>query len=272
MGLDLQIIREVSKILGELTTGSKITYLFKKNKWRDYYTETGDKTLSTKWKRINDTVIFEMDKSNSTKPFITLIEDIMKLFEFRNKVDLWNDSLKNINEIIVFCGLELLSNGKVITVKPVNTLEEVANRTNNLYEKLNEYNVHLKVIKYCKQELLQENYFHAILEASKGILQRIRDLNLSSKDGNTLINDSFNLKNPSILIKGNLISNDTEKSQYQGLKSLLNTICYLYRNPTAHSPKMYDDRSEGDAIQALLLISMAHSHLDNCECIRFLEV
>lgn len=150
-----------------------------------------------------------MDKSNSTKPFITLIEDIMKPFEFRNKVDLWNDSLKNINEIIVFCGLELLSNGKVITVKPVNTLEEAANRTNNLYEKLNEYNVHLEVIKYCKQELLQENYFHAILEASKGILQRIRDLNLSSKDGNTLINDSFNLKNPSILIKGNLISNDT---------------------------------------------------------------
>lgn len=61
MRLDLQIIREVSKILGELTTSSK-------------------------WKRINDTVIFEMDKSNSTKPFITLIEDIMKPFEFRNKV------------------------------------------------------------------------------------------------------------------------------------------------------------------------------------------
>ena len=65
--------------------------------------------------------------------------------------------------------------------------------------------------------------------------------------------------------------NDTEKSQYQGLKSLLNTICYLYRNPTAHSPKMYDDRNERDAIQALLLISMAHVQLDKCICVRFLE-
>lgn len=269
--MDSQIVQAISKILGELVTGSKITYLFKKNNWRDYYSETGDKMLSTKWKRIEDTLNYEINKSNSDKPFITLIEDIMKPFEFRSNIELWNESLKNINEIISFSGLELLSNGKIIEVKPVDSLQEAINRTNSLYTKLIESNIHSEVIKYCKQELLQENYFHAVLEASKGVLQRIRDLNLSSKDGNTLINDSFNLKNPSIIIKGNLMSNDTEKSEYQGLKSLLNTICYLYRNPTAHSPKMYDARIERDAIQALSLISMAHLQLDNCICVRFLE-
>lgn len=269
--MDIQIVQEISKILGELVTGSKITHIFKKNNWRDYYTATGDKMLSTKWKRLEDTLNFEMNKSGSIAPFITLIEDIMKPFEFRNNIDLWNESLKNINEVIAFCGLELLASGKVIEVKPVDTLQEAIQRTNSLYTKLIEYNVHPDVIKYCKQELLQENYFHAVLEASKIVLQRIRDLNLSGKDGNTLINDSFNLKNPSIIIKDNLMSNETEKSQYQGLKSLLNTVCYLYRNPTAHSPKMYDDRNERDAIQALLIISMAHTHLDNCICVRFLE-
>lgn len=269
--MDSQIVQEISKILGELVTGSKITHLFQMNKWRDYYTATGDKMLSTKWKRIEDTLNFEMNKSNSITPFIKLIEDIMKPFEFRNDINLWDKITKDINKVIAFCGLELLDTGKVIEIKPIDTLREAIQRTNNLYTKLNEYNVHHEVVKYCKKELLQENYFHAILEASKSVLQRIRDLNLSGKDGNTLVNDSFNLKNPSIIIKDNFMVNDTEKSQYQGLKSLLNTICYLYRNPTAHSPKMYDDRNERDAIQALLLISMAHVQLDKCICVRFLE-
>lgn len=269
--IDSNIIEEVAKLLGELVTGSKITMLFSVNGWKDHYTETGDKMLSTKWKRIYYTIVNEINKANSIAPFIKIIEDIMEPFIFRDNIESWKESKRDINRIIGFCGLELLDEGKVKSIKPIKTLQEAIDRTNSLLEKLQVYNIHEEIIKYCRPELLNENYFHSILEASKSVLQRIREMTNSSKDGNTLINEAFIVKNPAIVIRENLLKDEQERSQYQGLKSLLNTICYLYRNPTAHSSKLFNPSSEQDAIQAFLLISMAHRQLDNCECVRFID-
>lgn len=270
-GIDSNIIEEVARLLGELITGSKITMLFSMNGWKDHYTETGDKMLSTKWKRIYNTILYEMNKTNSINPFIKIIEDVMQPFTFRDNIDIWKENKRDLNRIIGFCGLELLDDGKLKSVEPTKTLQEAIERTDSLIEKLKVHNIHREIIDYCRPELLNGNYFHAILEASKSVLQRIRDLTNSSRDGNTLINEAFILKNPSLVIKGNRLNDEHEKSQYQGLKSLLNTICYLYRNSTAHSPKLFNPSSEQDAIQAFLLISMAHKHLDNCECVRFID-
>lgn len=266
--IDNICVETISKVLGELTTGSQITKFLSKNKWKDHDTETGTRLLSTKWKRINESMNFEINKSKTTKPFFRMIEEIMNPVLFRENEDAWIEGRRDINFTLRFYGYEVNDAGKVVAAKPTQTYTEAIQRSKHLIEKLEGHNIHKNIIKFCKPELLNENYFHAILEASKSILEKIRDLTLSSKDGNTLINEAFNVKNPAILIDGNLLGTDDEKSQYQGLKSLLNTICYIYRNPSAHSPKLYNDRSEDDAITAFILMSLAHEQLDQCIGIR----
>lgn len=269
--IDNICIEKITRILGELVTGTDITNILAKNRWKDHDTETGVRAISTKRKRLEASMIHEINTKNSTQPFFRLIEEIMNPVEFANAKDTWYTNLENINFILRFYGYELTDGGKVQSTTTTKTYTEGLERSTNLLDKLKSQGVHENIIKYCTPELLKENYFHAILEASKSVFDRIRIMTNSSLDGNTLINEAFVVKRPSIIIKGNLLSNDNEKSLYLGLKSLLNTICYLYRNPTAHSPKLFNEKNESDALTAFMLISLAHHQLDNCEGINFLD-
>ncbi|GLC88659.1 TIGR02391 family protein [Lysinibacillus piscis] len=270
--IDEICVEKITRILGDLVTGNTITELLAKNHWKDHDTESKSPIYSTKWRRLKASMIYEINRNHAPTPFFKLIEEIMNPASFsRDEQELWNCNLTEINFTLSFYGYELNDAGKVVSIKPSTTFNEAFNRSQNLIDKLRKNNVHEKVILYCTPELLDENYFHAILEASKSVLERIRELTNSTLDGNTLINEAFKAKNPAIVIHGNLLENDNDKSQYLGLKSLLNTICYFYRNPTAHSPKMFNEQNEDDAITAFLLISMAHQKLDNCFTVRFLD-
>jgi uncharacterized protein (TIGR02391 family) len=266
--IDNECIESISKILGEMTTGSKITQILAKHNWIDHDTLAGQSLISTKWKRINASITDEVKKANSLTPFFKMIEEIMNPLNFLNQEDVWTQNRKNINFSLSFSGYELTDGGKIKSGKAAKTFTEAVERTKSLLEKLEIHNIHPDVLKFCKPELLDKNYFHAVLEASKSVLDKIRNLTFSSKDGNTLVNEAFVVKNPALIIRGNFLKTDDERSEYNGLKSLLNTICYFYRNPQAHSPKLYNPISEMDAITAFIMMSLAHEQLDRCQCVR----
>ncbi|MED4461823.1 TIGR02391 family protein [Metabacillus fastidiosus] len=268
--IDNACIEKTTEILGDLVTGSQITNILAKYNWKDHDTESGIRLISTKRKRLEASMIYEIKKQQSAQPLFQLIEEIMTPVNFHNLDDIWNKNLKSINFILGFYGYELTDSGKITSVKATTTFTEAVQRSQRLMEKLTAHGIHDHVIKYCSPELLNENYFHAIFEASKSVLERLRILTNSSLDGNSLINDAFNIKNPSIVIDENFLKTNDERSQYMGLKSLLSSICYIYRNPTAHSPKLFNDKSENDAITAFILISLAHRQLDKCSCVRYL--
>ncbi|QFF98828.1 TIGR02391 family protein [Psychrobacillus glaciei] len=269
--LDNVCVEKISRILGELISGTELTRILSKNNWKDHDTETGIKSISTKWKRINASMLYEINKVKSPKPFFQFVEEVMTPVSFVNSEEGWYYNLKEINLILRFYGYEITDAGKIKIVKATETLSEAIKRSKSLIEKLEAHNIHTKVTEYCTPELLNENYFHAILEASKSVFERIRVLTFSNLDGNQLINEAFKINNPSIIINGNKLENNDEKSQYLGLKSLLNTICYIYRNPTAHSPKLFNEKNENDAIIAFIMMSMAHQQLDHCSCVRFIN-
>ena len=129
-------------------------------------------------------------------------------------------------------------------------------------------NLHDNVTKYCTEELLNEDYFHAVFEACKGLFDRIRELSGLNLDGYPLIDKAFNIDKkpfqPKIFIKGNNLSNQDEKNQYYGLISSIKTCLYLYRNHQAHIPKIYDKLSLKDAMRGLISVSLAHELLDRC--------
>ena len=266
--IDNQCVETISKNLGEIVTGSVLTKILAKNSWIDHDTLHAERLISTKWKRIYASLIEEMKNANSSQPFFTMIEELMNPLNFINEQEKWNQYKNNINFTLSFYGYELTDGGKIKSVVAAKTYSEAISRSKNLLEKLQSHNIHPNIMKYCTPELLNENYFHAIFEASKGILQKIRNLTLSSKDGNTLINEAFINKNPALIIKDNFLITSDEISEYNGLKSLLNAICYLYRNPQAHSLKLYNPSNESDAIAAFIMISFAHKQLDKCVCVR----
>lgn len=266
--IDGNAIKGISQVLGEYITGSELTKLFSRLNFFDHDSTTSIDKFSTKWRRIENTLNTECRKVNSAKPAFILIEQVLTPISFVKSPDDWDNAKREINSTLIFYGYEFMDNGKVVVTTAAETFSEARKRLTSFEEKLSLYDIHPLVIDYCKEEFFVENYFHAIFESSKGVLEHVRRISETDSDGSTLINDVFRPNNPIILIKGNMISTQTERSEYNGLKSLLNTIVYLYRNPQAHEPKLYNDKSETDAITAFTLMSLAHRTLDNCVNIR----
>jgi uncharacterized protein (TIGR02391 family) len=115
-------------------------------------------------------------------------------------------------------------------------------------------------MKYCRAELLEENSFHAVLEATKGVAQRIRDMSGLGTDGADLVNAAFSSKAP-ILTLGAL-ETETEKSEQRGFAHLLLGLFGAIRNPVAHAPKISWPMSEPDALDIMTFISFLHRKLD----------
>lgn len=266
--IDNKIIELISIILAEELTGSKIDIMFNNLNFNNFDKTLNRKYTSTKWIRLNETIIHECNKINKATPLFRTIEYITQPSEYIDNPNQWKTLLTAINKKLMFYGFEVNDSGKVIKTESVTSFNEAQKRLASFTERLSHYKIHSEVTKYCTDELFAENYFHAILEASKGLFERIRQLSGSSSDGSTLINEVFINKKPVIVINGNKIETLTEKSEYNGLKSLLNTIVYFYRNPKAHEPKLYNPSYESDAITAFTLISMAHFILDNCIRVR----
>ena len=69
--------------------------------------------------------------------------------------------------------------------------KEVERRTRNLVSELQKRHIHQDVIKCCKEEYLQENYFHAVFEAAKSLSEKVREKTGMQEDGSNLFNNAF---------------------------------------------------------------------------------
>lgn len=268
--IDSTVVENISRILGEETSGAKITNMLSQLQFYDHDNASynaGPK-LSTKWRRINHSAIYECKKENNAKPFFRIIEYIIQPQNYINKSGKWSELKRSINAYLIFYGYELTDAGRIKETTEVHSFSDAQQRLSTLQTNLANLNIHPEILKFCNSELLEENYFHAILEASKAILNKIRIISELDLDGNMLINQAFIVKHPIILIKGNKLITDEDKSEYNGLKSLLNTIVYLYRNPKAHNPKLYDKTSLNDATTAFSMMSFACKKLDSCVNVR----
>lgn len=258
---DKNDIDEISRIIGDLLSGSKITTMFSILKLRNF--DEQREYDSTKWRRISESICEKINQTHSYQPLYDVVKYVSKPSIWVNKVTEWREFQRSINSIFLFHELELKNNGQIESAISPLTASEATERLNTLTDKLKSLSIHENVFKYARIELLKENYFHAILESSKGVFDRLRDISeLNTLDGNKLIDAAFSTKCPRVLIKGNMLEKSSEKSAYHGISSLLKTIAFLYRNPRAHDPKLYDITSIEDTIDAFLIMSTAHRQLD----------
>ena len=162
---------------------------------------------------------------------------------------------------MAFFGLEYGADGKFRRGKAAQTLSEAEQRANTIRAKLQGRHVHPEVVKYCRAELMQDNYFHAVFEATKGLAQRIRDMSGVDGDGAVLVDRVFSASQP--VLAFNSLRTETEKSEHRGFVQLLKGCFAAVRNPRAHEPRILWE-GEDDAADYFTLISLLRRKLDNC--------
>ena len=166
-----------------------------------------------------------------------------------------------VNQILIFSGLQLNKSGVYEKCNKADTLDEAERRVKVIRQKFHGRPIHQEVLKYCNSELMQENYFHAVFESTKGLAQRIRDMSGIQLDGAALIDKVFAVDKP--ILAFNSLQTETEQTLHKGFAALLKGCFAAVRNPLAHEPKILWD-GEDDAADYLTLISLLHRKLDIC--------
>lgn len=82
--------------------------------------------------------------------------------------------------------------------------------------------------KYCIKDYLRADYYDAVFEAAKGLAERVRQISGLTTDGGTLFQVAFSKNDPYIFF--NAMSTNSERSEFAGLKELLEAIFHLVRN------------------------------------------
>ena len=136
-------------------------------------------------------------------------------------------------------------------------------RADALRAKLTARRVHPDVLRYCRAELVQRNYFHAVLEAAKSVSAKIRDRTGLESDGSELIDEAFTLRDSMPPLAFNSLRTPSERSAHSGCAHFARRMLVgAFRNPTAHDPKVEFALTEEDALDMLATISMVHRRLD----------
>ena len=168
--------------------------------------------------------------------------------------------MNNINIILSFSGKKKKKNGELVQIKPVKNIDEALLRAQNFYKLLVDRKIHPEVMKYCKPEALQDNYFHAVFEAIKGLNARIKEMSGLDIDGTNLINTAFSEQKPYLVI--NTMQTQSEKDEHNGFRFLILGVQTMFRNPISHEAKINWEISGQDGLDILTTISLIHRKLD----------
>ena len=124
--------------------------------------------------------------------------------------------------------------------------------------------VHGDVLKFCRAELVVENYFHAVFEATKSVAQKLRDKAGLASDGGPLVDEALGLGRTGVpRLAFNSLRTESERSEHTGLMNLIKGVFGAFRNTTAHNPKIHWQMTEQDALDVLTTISLVHRRLDS---------
>ncbi len=251
-------IEAIAKVLADThegLTGSNISHILKECRFVDT-----DPTM-TKWQRLYNALVHAQNSAQHGGMVIGFIHKAMKPARWRGRTADFEDMRTKLNEALAFTGLTLGEDGCLRKVEIARTLREAEERADQLRAKLTARGVHADVLRFCRTELVQRNYFHAVLEASKSVADKIRKLSGLANDGADLVQDAFGQhKGPILAI--NSFQTATEQSEQRGFVNLLVGLFGTFRNPTAHEARIYWPIDEEDALDILSLVSLVHRKLD----------
>jgi uncharacterized protein (TIGR02391 family) len=189
------------------------------------------------------------------------INRAMNPVQYTSTPGVFESRREQLNVALAFCGMTVGDDGKVRRATHAENLPDALARANRLHAALKGRQVHDDVLAFCKAELLQNNYFHAVFEAMKSIASKIRSMSGLTCDGADLVQGAFGL-NGGPLLAINALATDTDRGEQRGFSNLLIGLFGTIRNPLAHNPKVEWDMTEQDALDILTMVSLIHRKLD----------
>lgn len=260
--LESNILRSISSVIGDTLTGltgSEISKYLRDSGIADPYPGI------TKRDRIFEALNQKQEQDRCSNNVFAFLKKVMHPSNYTNNEGLLDQRRHHLNIQLAYIGWRMTEKGEIESVNAASTIDEAKERASHLRKKLQDRKIHSEVLTFCREELLKENYFHAVLEASKSIAERVREMSSLTEDGGDLIAKAFGLganNQPKLAV--NFLSNGSEISEHKGFANFLVGVFGMFRNVTAHAPKIKWAINEDDAVEALAVISFAHKKLDEC--------
>jgi uncharacterized protein (TIGR02391 family) len=257
--LDFGAIESISQLLGDTNegfTGAEIAKYFSESKIEDI--EPG----STKWKRLNAALANKQELDGCANNILGFVENAMSPARHYNNNEWFCNARYRLNQILSFSGYQLGDNGKISTATKSFTITEAAARASKLRDHLIIRKVHPDILLYCREELLVDNYFHSVFEATKSVADKIRHKTGLMGDGSPLVDEAFSFKDKMPHLALNSLQTESEKSEQKGFMNLVKGLFGTFRNTTAHAPKITWLIEEQDALDILSMVSLIHRRLD----------
>lgn len=256
-------LRAAARALGETNTGltnAEIDELFQICGIPD------DFGPGTKWKRIFVNLWNKQARDGHRKASLAFIRKAMKPERYLRQSERLAAMRESLNLALSFAGLELDEAGKLHGTSRVHTLTEAERRARELHADLQVRGVHPDVLAFCRAELVEDNYFHAVLEAAKSIFDKLRRLSGQGEDGAALVDKTLCGGAPVLAING--LRTDSERSEQTGFANLVKGAYGMFRNPAAHEGRIKWNMSKEDAEDLLSLASLIHRRLDAARRLR----
>ena len=258
---DSQQTESIARVLADTEeglTGSEIGRLLQECKMID------PTPSMTKWKRLYNAFAEAQNHHLLGNHIIMFINRAMNPVKYTTDPQGFAKRRDALNTVLAFSGFYVGEDGPVRRSPKATNLDDALKRAGRLHAALVNRGVHADVLHYCRAELLQENYFHAVLEAVKSIAAKIRNSTGLGSDGAELAKGAFGLPTDGSppLLAINSLRTDTDRGEQRGFVNLLIGLFGTIRNPLAHNPKMEWPMEEADALDILTLTSLIHRKLD----------
>ena len=214
-----------------------------------------------KWERMLLALAHRQKQDRCGNNAFNFLSAILHPSRFGGRHEVFEDYRANVNYQLAFYGFSIDEKGQPLRVADASTISEATQRANELRSELTHRSVHVDVLRFCKAELLQDNYFHCVLEATKSVAQKIRDKTGIEGDGASIVDQAFSVKTP--LLALNTLRSESEQSEQKGFAHMLKGVFGTFRNVLAHAPKIGWAVNRIDALDALTILSYIHRRLDD---------
>lgn len=260
---DNQVVQAVADVLGATDTGLTGPQI------GDLLAEHGIPDPGpgiTKRVRLGTALLTKQTADQASNCVIRFIKDAMAPVRYRDNPGLRTLRQDALDEALVYEGLHVRDDGKLGRGPRASTLSEAAQHASSLRAELRRRGTHPDVLRYCTDEILTKNAFHAMLEASKSVFDKLRERTGLSGDGAPLVYSALALgKSGSPLLAINRLATQTERDEQTGLANLIKGLSGMFRNPVAHDPRLKRTVTDDELLELLTMLSMVHRRLDDAK-------
>jgi uncharacterized protein (TIGR02391 family) len=217
----------------------------------------------TKRVRLLEALRLRQEEDRCGNLVVAFIQQTMSPVRHTGSKDWFENKRTELNTVLAFAGYELGADGQIRLRAAAKTIDQAEQKAQRLRCELLRRGVHADVLKFCTAELVKDDYFHAVLEATKSVSQKIRDKSGLGGDGGELATKALSLGQAGMpYLAFNSLRNDSEKSEQSGLMNLMVGMFSTFRNTTAHAPRIHWNVTEQDALDLLTMASFLHRRLD----------